>query len=126
MDRTWREMRARVLARRMVGLVAAGAASSILLIGCPDPREVAGVGLTGCKREIVGATGVTRPESSKLNCASINDLVSSIPSEPENYLIRSDSPRLFWKCRYYGTEQGSLLLRCEHGTRHFSIVKETG
>jgi hypothetical protein len=46
-----------------------------------------------------------------------------MPSEPENYLIGSDSPGLYWKCRFYGTEQGSVLLRCEHGRRHFSIVK---
>jgi len=68
----------------------------------------------------------TRTETSKLNCAAINDLVSSIPSEPDNFLIQGDSPRLLWKCSYFGTEQGSLLLRCENDKRHFSIVKDAG
>lgn len=111
------------LCRRIVGLIAVSVASSVLLAGCPDPNEVAGVGVSGCQREISGVTGVTWPETSKLSCAAINNLVSSIPSEPEKYLIRSDSPRLFWKCSFYGTQQGSVLLHCEYAKRHFSIVK---
>jgi len=110
-------------ARSLAGLIAVAVASTLFLAGCPDPREVAGVGVSGCQRDISGAAAVTRTETSKLSCDAINDLVSSIPSQPENYLIRSDSPRLFWKCRYHGTEQGSVLLRCEHNNRHFSIVK---
>lgn len=111
------------LYRRFVGLIGVGLASSVLLAGCPDPREAAGVGFSGCQREIDGAAAVTRTETSKLSCAAINHLVSSIPSEPENYLIGSDSPRLYWKCMYFGSERASLLLRCEYGRRHFSIVK---
>ena len=109
---------------RIVSLITVGVASSILLAGCPDPREVAGVGLSGCQHEISGASAVTRPGTSRLSCAAINNLVSSIPSKPENYLIEGDSPHLKWKCRYYGTEEGTVLLRCEHDIRHFSIVKE--
>jgi hypothetical protein len=83
--------------------------------------------VTGCRREISGVTGVTRTETSKLSCAAINNLISSIPSEPDNYLIGSDSmPRVYWKCKYFGTEQGSVLLRCEYNKRHFSIVKSAG
>jgi hypothetical protein len=70
--------------------------------------------VTGCERQIDDVASKTRTETSKLNCAAINDLVSSIPSEPEDFLIRGDSPRLLWKCSHYGTEQGSLLLRCEN------------
>jgi hypothetical protein len=98
----------------------------VLLAGCPAANEVAGVGVTGCERQIDDVASKTRTETSKLNCAAINDLVSSIPGEPENYLIRGDSPRLLWKCRYFGTEKGSVLLRCENDKRHFSIVKKTG
>jgi hypothetical protein len=112
-----------MLFKRIVSLITVGVASSVLLAGCPDPREVAGVGVSGCQREISGATAVTRTETSKLSCASINNLVSSIPSTPDNYLIGSGSPRLYWKCRYHGAEQGSVLLRCEQGKRHFSIVR---
>jgi hypothetical protein len=110
-------------ARSVITLILVGVVSSLLLAGCPDPREVAGVGLSGCQREISGTPAVTRAETSKLSCDAINYLVSSIPSKPENFLIRSDSPRLFWKCSYHGTEQGMALLRCETGKRHFSIVK---
>lgn len=63
------------------------------------------------------------PETSRLNCAAINRLTSSMPSEPETFLERGDSPRLLWKCRFYGAEAGRVLLRCEHDKRHFSIVK---
>jgi predicted small secreted protein len=108
---------------RRIGLIAIGVAFSVLLAGCPDPNEVAGVGVTGCQREIDGVTAETRTETSKLNCAAINDLVSSLPSKPENFLIRGDSPRLLWKCSYFGTEQGPVLFRCENAKRHFSIVK---
>jgi hypothetical protein len=110
-------------ARSIAGLIAVAVASALFLAGCPDPREAAGVGVSGCQREISGTGAVTRAETSKLSCDAINNLVSSIPSQPENYLIRSDSPRLFWKCRYHGIEQGSLILRCESDNRHFSIVK---
>jgi hypothetical protein len=109
--------------RRIIGLIVVGVASSLLLAGCPDPREVAGAGVTGCERQIDDVASKTRTETSKLNCAAINDLVSSIPGEPENYLIRGDSPRLLWKCQFFGTEAKRVLLRCEHGKRHFSIVK---
>jgi hypothetical protein len=108
---------------RIVSPIIIGVALSVLLAGCPDPREVAGVGSSGCQQEISGAAAVTRTETSRLSCAAINNLVSSIPSKPENYLIGTDSPRFYWKCRYYGTEQGAVLLRCEHDDRHFSIVK---
>lgn len=112
--------------RAIAGLIVLSVASSVLLAGCSDPREVAGVGVTGCQREISGATAVTRTETSKLSCAAINNLVSAIPSKPENYLIGTASPRLYWKCRYFGTEQGSILLRCEHDKRQFSIVRKSG
>ena len=112
--------------KRIIGLIVVGVASSLLLVGCPDPREVAGVGVTGCERQIDDLASKTRTETSKLSCAAINDLVSAIPGEPENYLIRGDSPRLLWKCSYFGAEQGSVLLRCEHDKRHFSIVKKAG
>ena len=111
--------------RRIIGLVAVGAASSLLLAGCPDPNELAGVGVSGCEGHLGDVASKTRTETSKLNCAAINDLVSSIPGEPENYLIRGDSPRLLWKCSYFGTEKGSVLLRCENDKRHFSVVKGT-
>jgi hypothetical protein len=110
------------LSRQILSVITVGAASTVLLIGCSDPRTLAG-GDTGCERQFSGVTGVTRTETSKLSCAAINNLTSSMPSEPQAYLIRNDSPRFFWKCRFYGTEKGSVLLRCEHDKRHFSIVK---
>jgi hypothetical protein len=114
-----------IVVRSAASVIVAGVASSVFLIGCPDPREVAGVGLPGCQREISGVTAVTRPETSKLSCYAINDLVSSIPSEPENYLMGSDSPRLFWKCRFNGVGEHPVILKCRHDERHFTIVKKT-
>jgi hypothetical protein len=110
------------LSKSIAGLITVVIASSVLLVGCADPREVAGVGLVGCQREISDAAAVTRTETSELSCAAINNLVSSIPSKPEHYLIGSESPRLYWKCRYHGVEDGPIILRCEYGKRHFSIV----
>ena len=108
----------------ILGLVVAGVVSSLLLSGCPNPKEAVGVGFSGCHRDINGTSAITRAETSKLNCAAINGLVTSIPSEPEHYLIGSDSvPREYWKCQFHGTEDGAVLLRCELGARHFSIVK---
>lgn len=101
-------------------------AMSVFLAGCPDPRETAGVGVSGCHHEIDGVAAVNRTETSKLDCAAINDMVSSIPSAPEKYLVRSGSSGPFWKCTYHGTDVVSLLLRCELGQRHFSIVKAQG
>lgn len=123
---TLRTMVAHARRKQIIGLIVVGVASSLLLAGCPDPREVAGVGVTGCERQIDDVASKTRTETSKLNCAAINNLVSSIPGAPEKYLIRGDSPRLLWKCSYFGTDQGSVLLRCENGKRHFSIVKDAG
>jgi hypothetical protein len=66
------------------------------------------------------------PETSRLSCAAINRLTSSMPSEPETFLERGDSPRLLWKCKFYGEEAHRVVLRCEYDERHFSIVKATG
>ena len=116
-------MRGRSLISRMVSLITVGVASSVLLVGCPNPETLAGGGGSGCRKEFGGVMAVTLPETSKLNCAAINKLNSAMPSKPEAYLIRGDSPRLFWKCRFYGAEAQRVLLRCEHDKRHFSIIK---
>jgi hypothetical protein len=54
---------------------------------------------------------------------AIKELVFGIPSEPQVYFIRDDSPRLQWKCRCYGVSGQSILLRCQYSRRHFSIIK---
>jgi hypothetical protein len=126
MDRKWREM---FLIGRMVGLGTVAVALGVLFAGCPSPQEVAGSqgeaagGRSGCRRPYAGGTGVDVPETSRLTCAAINRLTSSMPSEPETYLERGDSPRLLWKCTFYGAQARRVLLRCEHDKRHFSIVK---
>ena len=102
-------------------VVTVGIALSILLTGCPDPSTVVGVA-AGCRREYGGVTGIDRPETSGLSCAAIDELTSATPSEPEAFLSTSDSPRLLWKCRFDGWEARRVLLRCEHGKHHFSII----
>lgn len=108
--------------RSVASLIAVGVALSVLLAGCPDPRMAAG-DLSGCRRAYAGVTGVDQPETSRLSCEAIDELTSASPSKPETFLSRGDSPRLLWKCRFHGTEKDSILLRCESGKRHFSIVK---
>lgn len=110
------------LFRRVVSLITLGVALSVLLAGCPDPRMAAG-GASGCRREFDGVTGVDLPETSGLSCGAIDKLTDSMPSEPETFLTIGDSPRLLWKCRFYGTETQRVLFRCEHDKRHFSIVR---
>src|ERR1700750_1956094 len=126
-DRKWRKMRGRgQLVWRIGSLVTVGVALSVLLAGCPDPRPAGGL-TAGCQRDYGGVPGVDRVETSRLSCDAIDRLTSSMPSEPETYLSRDDSPRgLLWKCKFYGTEARPVLLRCEHGKRHFSIVKRAG
>lgn len=110
--------------RRIGSLIAVGVTLSLLLAGCPSPQELAGAGETGCHQEYAGVMGITLPETSRLSCAAINNLNSSMPAEPETYLERGDSPRLLWKCKFYGVEAPRVLFRCEHEKRHFSIVKK--
>jgi hypothetical protein len=109
-------------ARLIATLITVGVALSVLLAGCPDPRAAAG-DTSGCRRAYAGVAGVDRPETSRLSCDAIDELTSTSPSKPETFLSRADSPRLLWKCKFRGTEEGSVLLRCENGKRHFSIVK---
>lgn len=128
-DRKWRKMRRGGCLGRIVGLITVGVPLCVLFAGCPSPQEVArseqdtAGGRAGCRRPYAGGTGVDVPETSGLNCAAINRLTSSMPSEPETYLERGDSPRLLWKCKFFGAEARWVLLRCEHDKRHFSIVK---
>jgi hypothetical protein len=77
----------------------------------------------GCRHRIRGVIGITRPETSRLNCSAIQELTFGLPSEPQAYGITGEAPHLLWKCRYFGVKDGSVLLRCEHHERHFSVVK---
>lgn len=108
--------------RQIGSLIAVGVALSVLLAGCPDPRAAVGV-TSGCQREYGGVKGVDRPETSRLSCAAIDKLSDTMPGEPETFLTSGGSPRLLWKCKFYGTEAGRVLLQCEHHKRHFSLVK---
>ncbi len=115
-------MRLRKL-RRIGGLITVGVALSVLLAGCFDAETAAG-GATGCRTEFDGVTGVDRPETSGLSCDDIDRLIDTMPSEPETFLTSGDSPRLLWKCKFYGTEGQRVLFWCEHDNRHFRITKE--
>lgn len=106
----------------IVYLITLGLSLSVLSVGCGDPPTPVG-DTSGCRQEVLGEAGVIRPETSRLSCTAINRMIDSIPSEPQAYLLQGEAPRLLWKCRFYGTEQGSVLLRCENDKRYFSIVK---
>ena len=109
-------------AKRIISLIIVGIALCAFFGACADPRALVGKS-SGCQREIRGAVGVNRPETSKLNCKDINGITFSLPSEPDVYLVMGESPKLLWKCWFYGTDAEKVLLRCEHHARHFSIVK---
>lgn len=109
--------------RPIVNLITLGLSLSVLFGGCADPSALVEGGTSGCRQEVLGKAGVIRPETSRLSCTAINEMIDSFPSEPQAYLIQGESPPLLWKCRFYGTEQGSVFLRCENDKRHFSIVK---
>lgn len=110
-------------AKRIISMIIVSIALCLFVGACADPRALVGKS-SGCQREIRGAVGVNRPETSKLNCGAINELTFDLPSEPEAYLVMGESPRLLWKCRFYGPDAEKVLLRCAHHARHFSIVKK--
>ena len=115
----------RMPVNRIVNLIISGLALCVMFGACGRSSTVEG-NLSGCRQEIRGVMGVTVPETSKLSCAAINELISGLPSEPQGYSIMGDSPRLLWNCRFYGAEAQRVLLRCRHHKLRFSIVKGAG
>lgn len=116
-----------MLLRPAVSLIVVGIVSILLSAGCggssPEPaRPMPKGAAAGCQQRVLGIMGAIRRETSGLNCRAINRLISSIPSEPETYLISGRSPRLLWNCRFYGVEGQSVFLRCQHDKKQFSIV----
>lgn len=107
----------------IVNLITLGLSLSALFVGCGDPSALVGGNTSGCRQEVLGEAGVIRPETSRMSCTAINKMFDSIPSEPQAFLMQGESRLLLWKCRFYGTDQGSVLIRCESDKRHFSIVK---
>lgn len=108
--------------KRKIGLLIVGITLSMLSSACAE-APVPVVEPFGCRENIRGVNAVIKPETSGVHCTDIKNLIFGLPSEPQVYFIRGEKPHLRWKCRFYGTEQGSVLLRCEHNNRHFEIVK---
>jgi len=73
--------------------------------------------------EIRGVGGKVQPETSGLTCAKVKEIIGSVPSEPQGYVVISESPHLLWKCRLNAAKGHSVLLGCIHHRKHFSIVK---
>src|SRR4051794_40370342 len=90
----------------------------VLVGGCAGPALAPSEGGEGpCRREIRSVPTRTLPETSQLTCEDIGKLTFDLPAEPGAYLILDKSPRLLWKCRFYGPEAQRVLLRCEHHNR---------
>jgi hypothetical protein len=109
---------------RKIGLICVVLVASVTSSACagsPMLREPGGCGML-----IRGVTGVVRPESSNLTCAAVKEIIDSVPSKPQKYLVISESPHLLWKCQLYPVKAQGVLLRCAHRQKHFSIVKDTG
>lgn len=111
--------------RTIVKLITLALSLSVLSAGCADSATL-GEGTSGCRQEVRGEAGVIRPETSRLRCAAINEMLFGIPSEPQAYSILGESPRLLWKCRLYPASAQRVLLRCQHHQRHFTVVRARG
>lgn len=109
--------------RPIVGLITLGLSLSLLSGGCADPSALVGGDTSGCRQLVRGESGVIRPETSRLRCTAINVMINGIPGEPQTYLIKSESPRLLWKCRLYPASVQRVLLRCQYNKRHFTVVR---
>lgn len=112
--------------RRIARVTIVGITFSMLLAACGSSSPMSGGTATGCLQRVHGATGAIQRETSGLSCRAINRLISSVPSEPQGYSILGGSPRLLWNCKFYGLEGQSVLLRCQHDERQFSIVGRAG
>lgn len=108
--------------RSIVKLITLGLSLSVLSVGCADPATLV-EGTSGCRQEVRGEAGVIRPETSRLGCAAINEMLFGIPSEPQVYSILGESPSLLWKCRLYPASAPRVLLRCQHHKRHFTVIR---
>lgn len=81
----------------------------------------------GCHEEIwEGVPGLVRPETSTLTCTAVKKLIKFRPSEPQSFLVSDELSKLRWKCQLYPAKGHSVLLRCTHHQKHFSVVKDTG
>lgn len=109
---------------RTASTIIAGLTLGLLCVACAGLERPAG-DVPECQREIRGVTATIRPETSKLSCAEIDELVFALPDEPQAYLIEGESPGMQWKCRLFSTEAKSVLLRCSYHRKHFSYIKST-
>lgn len=112
-------------ARRTGLLIILGITLSVAVSACAGSVALGGETI-GCRQDIRGVKGIIRPETSKLRCDAINEIIFGMPSEPQAYSIFGDSPHLLWQCRLYPVKGHSVLLRCSNKEKHFSVVKETG
>ena len=115
----------RLILRPIVKLITLGLLLSVLSVGCANPATLV-EGTSGCRQEVRGEAGVIRPETSRLSCAAINEMLFGIPSEPGPYSILGESPRLLWKCRLYPASAQRVLIDCQHHKRHFAVVRARG
>ena len=107
--------------RRILIVSLVGIMFGMITNACAGPPDFRGE-LGGCEENIRGTVAVIRPETSSLRCTAIKQLIFGIPSEPQVYSIRGNSPRMSWKCRFYGVRDRVLILRCQHHERQFSVV----
>lgn len=109
---------------RMASTIIASLTLGVFLAACFELERPRG-DVPNCQREIRGVTAAFQPETSKLSCAEIDELIFALPAEPQVFFISGESPGVRWKCRFYSPESHSVLLRCSYRQRHFSIVNST-
>jgi len=100
------------------------------LVGCAGASS-GGSGSTataedlGCTLTVRETETTIHPETSRLSCAEVRDLLPSLPSRPGHFLMVRGTPRLLWHCQYFGVRAGPVVLRCNHHhSRHFSVRRK--
>jgi hypothetical protein len=66
--------------------------------------------------------GMVRPETSRLDCEQIKNLIAILPPGPGSFVLANKS-HYQWECDQVKPGAGGFLLRCEHGDRRFSIIR---
>lgn len=105
---------------RMIGLLGAVLVVCVLASACAG-SAVSAVS-HGCQEEVwEGVPGLVQPETSGLTCDAIKELIKVRPSEPQSFLVQG--AHLQWKCQMNSPKGHTVLLRCAHHQKHFSVVK---
>lgn len=93
------------------------------LAACGESSASPGHPYSGCKQVVHGVLGRVLPETSRLSCSAIKEMIAAGPADPGVITLEVAPTNLPWKCRLYGPSSRRLLFSCVHEKRHFSVVR---